>query len=55
MSEELKLIPFHGLGGLQNRGVAVNTAIEENFEQIIKRINTMNEKPKMGRPKKEIN
>lgn len=62
MSEKLELIPFHSLGGLQNRGESVNAAIEENFTQIYKAINDINErnqtveetiKPKLGRPKKE--
>ncbi len=62
MSEKLELIPFHSLGGLQSRGESVNAAIQENFEQIYKAINDINDrnenveepiKPKLGRPKKE--
>jgi hypothetical protein len=39
MSDELKVIPFYGLGGLQSRGEAVNAAIQANFEQIYKALN----------------
>jgi hypothetical protein len=61
MSEELKVIPFYGLGGLQNNQESIHVAIEQNFQQICDAINELNGNSdkedddivKVGRPKKE--
>ena len=41
MADELKVIPFYGLGGMQSRGEAVNAAIEQNFQQLCDAINEL--------------
>lgn len=64
MPDKIKLIEFRDVGGLQNNNIAVTGAIYENLELLADAIDEIRgslepkeeeQKPKLGRPKKEDN